>query len=205
MTDYTFVRWVLDTVNQTDGVTTLAFNIDDDSTAVAVYEIVLRTVTIQTTPLTGAAVGGTPSGTSNYVATVNDNSEVNLVAPATLADGDVDYELVRWSLNGVDQPVSQLNATFDIQEDTTAIATYQIIPRTLTVQSTPATGLTILGLPAGTTNYAEDVDDNSVVNLTAPAMVNHAGTDYGFAVWRVDGIDMPANPVSYTHLTLPTN
>ena len=83
-TDYTFVRWVKDGANQTDGVTTLSFNFSAASTCQAVYTLTQRMLTVQSSPTTGVSITGTPSGTTNYSSSRDDNSSVTLTAPATI-------------------------------------------------------------------------------------------------------------------------
>ena len=189
--DYEFTHWNVAGADQTAGEATTTFTINTNTTAIANYQIVQRALTVQSTPVSGLNIAGTPSGTTPYSGDVNDNSAVDLIAPATAADGQTDYEFVRWTRNGVAQQDGVLNVTFDIGADTVVEAVYQRVKRTLTVQSTPITGVAIAGTPAGTTNYPSEVDDNSQTDLTAPNMVTDAGTDYYFRLWRVNGADQP--------------
>ena len=196
-TDYYFVRWVLDDVDQPAGEPTLTFNIVDDALAMAVYHIVQRTLTVQSTPITGVSITGAPEvlgGDTNYSRAVDDNMEVILTAPAAHADGGTDYEFVRWRLDGEDQPLDQRTLSFHINADATAVAVYRIVERTLTVQSTPVTGVSITGAPealSGVTNYSVVLEDNSQVTLTAPAGHADGETDYEFVRWTLNGVNQP--------------
>jgi len=62
---------------------------------------------------------------------------------------------------------------------------------TLTVESTPITGVDITGDEPGTTDYAATCDDQDVVNLTAPGSVTVADADYTFVRWAVDDTEQP--------------
>ena len=67
---------------------------------------------------------------------------------------------------------------------------------TLTVLSTPITGIAITGDKPGTTNYTATCTDGQEVSLTAPVSVTISGIDYTFVRWTQDGIDMPADQAS---------
>jgi len=67
---------------------------------------------------------------------------------------------------------------------------------TLTVESTPITGVDITGDKPGTTNYTATCDDQEEVNLTAPAGATVADADYKFVRWAVNGADEPRNQTS---------
>jgi len=58
---------------------------------------------------------------------------------------------------------------------------------TLTVESTPITGVEITGDKPGTTDYTPTCDDQEVVNLTAPATVTVGALRYDFVQWTGDG------------------
>ncbi|MCB1131750.1 MAG: DUF642 domain-containing protein, partial [Verrucomicrobiae bacterium] len=72
----------------------------------------------------------------------------------------------------------------------------EVVPRTLTINSTPATGLSITVSPAdngsnsdGTTNFTRTYDSGTDVTLTAPAT---SGSDV-FSKWQRDGVDFSIN------------
>lgn len=59
--------------------------------------------------------------------------------------------------------------------------------RTLTVKSSPLTGVSITGDVPGTTNYTGACSSDQVVNLTAPATaLNTQGVRYRFVKWKLD-------------------
>jgi serine protease len=187
-TDYTFVRWVLDGTNQTDGLRTLAITMSAPHTAVAEYVRVTRTLTVQSTPITGVVITGA-GGTTNYTVSVPDNGQATLTAPASVSKNNVDYTFSRWVIGGTGQTAGLRTVSTTLNADTTAVAEYTIIKRTLTVQSTPVTGITITGTNGSgeTTNYTVSLDDETSLTLTAPAAFANGQTDYTFVRWVLDG------------------
>ena len=202
-TDYTFVKWVLNAVDQPPGDTTVSFFINEATTATAVYVRDQWTLTVHSTPISGVAIDGDPDscdGTTDYAVVLDDNTEVSLTAPATHSVGDTDYTFVKWVLNAVDQPPGDTTVSFFINETTTATAVYVRDQWTLTVQSTPITGVEIAGTPEGTTNYSQALDDNSEVSLTAPETVTEGERVYVFNRWTLNGVDQPVGQSTLTFM-----
>ncbi len=199
---YTFVKWVLNDVDQTAGQRTLSFTVSGDTTAKAVYQVVTRLLNVQSTPVAGADITGTNAGTTNYTTQVNDNTSVSLTAPSPVTIGGTDYAFQRWILNGVNKTTGAAELSFNIREDTTAVASYTIVKRSLTVQSTPFTSMVIGGNHAGITNYAVMCDDNAAVELIAPAGLTVSSVYYELQHWVVNGIDQAAGE---THLDFDIN
>ena len=185
------MRWTVGGAAQPDGQSNVTFTLTADTTAVAVYQVRQWTLSVQSTPVQGASIGGTPSGTTNYTAQVADNSTVSLTAPGAFSSGGADYTFVRWTVGGAAQPDGQAGVSFAINADTTAEATYAIQQWTVTVQSTPVTGVSISGTVSGTTQYSFAVADGSLASLTAPSSFSSGGTDYDFARWQINGSDQP--------------
>ena len=150
------------------------------------------TLDVQSTPITSVSISSSPSGTTNYSAELDEGASVSLTAPAAHSAGDTDYEFVRWTLNGADQAAGETSLSFTITADTTAVAVYEIEQRTLNVQSTPVTGVTVTASPPHLTNYSTTVDDNSALSVTASATHSDSGTDYQFVRWTLNGADQPA-------------
>ena len=113
---YTFVRWVLNGVGQADGESTLTFTINEDSSALAEYAAPMRTVQVQSIPITGVQITGTYPGTTNYATQTPHGSEVTLTAADAASDGDTNYEFVGWNL------VDRLAAHYPLNEGTGTIA-----------------------------------------------------------------------------------
>jgi hypothetical protein len=84
-----------------------------------------HTLTVESSPMSGVVITGTPSGTANYTSQLDHGSEVSLTAPAKFADGDAEYTFVRWLRDGRALPERQATLSFDITADTTVIAIYQ--------------------------------------------------------------------------------
>lgn len=152
-----------------------------------------RDLSVQSTPITGILISGTPSGPTNYSSARTHNSQVNLTAPATHVAGGIDYEFIRWRKNGADQG-SNRNIVFNITANTTCLTEYQIVKRTLNIQSTPVSGVNITGTSSDGTTVSGptprnglSINDNSDISLTAPPTYTVGNTDYHFVRWTVNG------------------
>jgi hypothetical protein len=169
-----------------------------DITAVAQYTTNTYTLTVQSTPPTGIVITSSTAdgGTTNYtVPGVASGTRVNLRAPATDPAG---YTFSRWTVNGAAQTAGQKSITFTLTAATTAVAQYTTNTYTLTVQSTPPTGIVITSSTGdgGRTNYTvRSVAYGTSVNLVAPA-TNPAR--YAFSHWTVNGVAQPAGQKSIT-------
>ena len=160
------------------------------------------TLTVQSTPRTGLTIGSSnagQNGTTNYtVPNITYNTSVNLQAPATDPPG---YTFLQWTVNATPQTAGLKNITFSMTANTTAVAQYTTNTYTLTVQSTPPTGLTIGSSNAGqngTTNYTvTGVAYNTSVNLQAP-VTDPAG--YTFAYWTINGAAQTPGQKSVTFM-----
>ncbi len=129
-------------------------------------------LSVHSTPITGVAIASSTNhnGSTNYQKTVNRGASVSLTAPATKSVGATDYHFLQWTGAPAGTVVSDggRTLTFSIQEDITVTAEYAIDTWTLTVQSTPITGVAITGDKPGSTNYTASCDDEQEVTLTAP-------------------------------------
>ena len=191
-TGYTFSQWTVNGTGQTAGQKSITFTMTAATTAVAQYTLNTYTLTVQSTPPTGLSIGSSTSdgGTTNYaVSSVAYGTSVNLQAPATDPTG---YTFSQWAVNGTAQTAGQKSITFTITAATTAVAQYTLNTYTLTVQSTPPTGLSIgsvLGY-GGVTNYTiPGIAYATSVDLEAPA-TDPAG--YTFSQWVVNGVPASA-------------
>ena len=101
---------------------------------------------------------------------------------------DDGYKFDGWSGDVVETGnplvVEDVTADMAIRADFTEMETY-----TVDVESTPAVGVTITGLPGGETNYTSSQLEQSELRLTAPELYSAEGQDYFFSHWSVDGID----------------
>ncbi|HUW33060.1 MAG TPA: dockerin type I domain-containing protein, partial [Planctomycetota bacterium] len=127
-------------------------------------------------------------GTTAYTATCNDEETVGLSAPAVALAGNVRYDFLRWVVDGIDQPAGVTDLELLISADRITVAVYAIRTHTLTVQSTPISGVAIAGDKPGATEYTATCDDQQIVDLEAPELVELA-VRYQFVRWHVDGSD----------------
>jgi hypothetical protein len=168
------------------------------TTAVAQYTLNTYTLTVQSTPPTGIVIASTTAdgGRTNYtVSRVAYGTSVNLAAPATNPAG---YTFAQWTVNGAAQTAGLKSITFTMTAATTAVAQYTLNTYTLTVQSTPPTGIVITSSTAdgGRTNYTVSrVAYGTSVNLAVPA-ANPPG--YVFLQWTVNGTAQTSGQKSIT-------
>ena len=150
------------------------------------------TLTVQSIPLSGVAITGSHPGTTEYSVVCLDQDAVGLQAPAEAANGAVDYDFVRWMVNGAGQPDGELDLAFAIGADTAAVAVYTIRTHELAVGSDPIVAVEIAGTRPGTTVYTATCDDEETVTLSAPAVANDGAVRYDFIRWVLDGVEQDA-------------
>jgi hypothetical protein len=203
-TGYTFSQWTVNGTAQTAGLKSITFTMPAAAvTAAAQYTLNTYPLTVQSTPLTGLSIGSNTgdSGTTNYTASgVGYGTSVNLQAPATDPTG---YTFSKWTVNGTAQTAGLKSITFTMAAAaTTAVAQYTLNTYTLTVQSTPPTGVVVTSSSAdgGKTNYSvSSVGYGTSITLAAPA-TDPAG--YTFSQWTVNGTAQTAGLKSIT-FTMP--
>jgi len=110
-----------------------------------------------------------------------------------------DYAFWCWYING--QFTENYNASF--MPNPSVGGTYEAVYvtagtlATLNVESSPVTGIPIVGTPGGTTGYTVIWAEGLFFTLTAPPLVNSGGQEYVFSTWIVDG-----NPVKVKGTTM---
>jgi len=145
-------------------------------------------LTIGSTPVTGVNITGDRPGVTEYTTTCADQEVVSLTAPASTTTGEgITYNFVRWE--GLADGVATIQVTVDSSH--TVVAVYEVQTWTLSVESSPISGVAITGDKPGTTGYAANCEDQEIVNLTAPLTVTDATVRYDFVRWIVDGTDQP--------------
>ena len=187
---YTFSQWTVNGAAQPAGQKSITFTMDGAMTAVAQYTLNGYALTVESTPPTGLSIGSSSGqqGATNYYKNVANGASVNLQAPATDPAG---YVFSQWSVNGAAQTAGQKSITFTVSGDMIAVAQYTLKGYTLTVQSTPPTGLSIGSSSGhgGTTNCTiPGIASGTSVNLEAPA-TDPAG--YTFSQWTLNGAAQP--------------
>ena len=197
---YTFSCWTLNGTPQVAGAKEIRPTMPATSlTAVAQYTLNTYPLTAQSTPPSGVVITSSTgnNGTTPYTNTVAYGTVVNLVAPATDPTG---YTFQHWTQNGVATVLGTgpKSITFTMHMAMTAVAVYTTNSYTLTVQSTPMTGIVITSStsPAdgGTTNYTvPGIKYGTTMNLAAPA-TDPVG--YTFSQWTLTQTT-GANPVPF--------
>ena len=199
-TGYTFSQWTVNGTAQPAGQKSITFTMPARrrrpwrSTRRTAY-----TLNVQSTPPTGAEHrfehGPRRDDELHAVPSVAAGTSVNLQAPATDPTG---YTFSQWTVNGTAQTAGQKSISSRCPRHTTAVAQYTLNSYTLTVQSTPPTGVFITSSTGngGTTNYAvPGVASGTSVNLAAPAT---DPTGYTFSQWTVNGAAQAAGQKSIT-------
>ena len=171
-----------------------------DHTLTAVYEPVTCTLTVASSnPNSGVAVAASPNdnngqggGGAPFTLSYSNNTVVTLLASTT--SGGNNFQ--KWELDGVDAGTSTM-ISVPMSAHHTLTAVYVAAPppiRTLTVASAnPSSGITVTASPndndgkaSGTTQFALNYNNNTVVTLTAPA-ISRGKT---FKKWQKDGVDL---------------
>ncbi len=184
-----FIKWIVDGVeNPSPGI---SLTMDREHEVAAVYSG-LHTLSVQSSPITGASIALSPDdvknegdGISNFSRTYDDGTVVSLTAPELFDD----HRFSHWLVDGVENSSPDISLTMDREHSVTAVYTQMY---TLTVQSSPNTGAPIVLSPDdvnddgdGITNFSRTYDDGTVVSLTAPEIFD----DYLFSYWFVDGFE----------------
>ncbi|MCP4213088.1 MAG: hypothetical protein GY765_00460 [bacterium] len=190
--DGIFLKWVVDGVDYNS--TTVNFAMNADSFATAHYGNAYYTLDVQSSPVTGVAIGVSPNdtanrggGDTNFSRFYETGSEVTLTA----AESHNDRVFSHWSIGDTDVPYSAATTvTFIMDGGKSFTANYVIPTQTLTVQSSPDTGVAITVEPVdttgagnGTTTFTRVYTTGTAVNLMAPEAFNNRP----FSHWLING------------------
>src|SRR6185369_6783576 len=191
-----FLVWRRNGFDWSSSLSTSVDMIPETTTMTAVYVTPQRTLTIASAnPSSGVSItvspndnGGLGNGTTQFTRTYNQGTSVNLTAPATAGGNNFQ----KWQRNGVDWATTQ-GTSVPLDANYTMTAVYVTPPRTLTVASTnPSSGVSITvspndngGLGNGTTQFTRTYNNNTTVNLTAPATTG----GNNFQKWQRNGVD----------------
>ena len=134
-------------------------------------------------PNMGNVIQGIPSDNTELPS----GTLVNLTAPMECCVRDTDYLFEHWIVNGVQMSDGEAALSFTIDHNTLAVACYTPCKRMLRVASQPIEGINISGDAGGLTEYVHELDDNSLVELTAPEVPEGQAGEYVFKEWRLDG------------------
>jgi hypothetical protein len=153
-----------------------------------------QTVVVTSTPVLGVPVAvsqtdinGSSSGNTYFTRTYSYGTGVTLTAPPT---HDV-YVFIKWIVDGVDVTANSIQLTMNQYHSVTCVYA-PTGDKTLTVQSSPETGVPITVSPPdkngnanGNTDFTRLYALSTEVTLTAPAVFNTRD----FVRWQVDGVD----------------
>ncbi|HUU68090.1 MAG TPA: SBBP repeat-containing protein, partial [Planctomycetota bacterium] len=148
-------------------------------------------LSVKSAPFADVPITGDRPGTTDYSIVCEQGEAVTLNAPLLHSVGGVRYDLVRWVVDGVNQPDGQASVNVIMKDSVSAEVLYSVRQWTLTVLSAPFTGVSIAGSLPGETLYAEVCDDQTAVTLTAPQSVRAEGRDYVFVRWLLDNVSQP--------------
>ena len=176
---------------------------DPSKTVTAEYEIQKHTLTVQSTPVAGVSITGTKPGTTIYTATCTDHQALNLSAPPTATVAGSDYSFVRWTVDGAAKPDLQTSLSLTMYADHTATAVY-FRHCTLSVRSSPITGVNVLGDKTGKTDYAVEFEQQQSVTLSAQPGVVVGIRSFPFVWWTLDGVPQPLRQANL-QLTMDTD
>ena len=182
---YRLNRWLIDGDTASYGSPSLWLTMSTSHTCGAQYVEDICTLTVQSLPMTGVAITGTLPGTTNYSAILPGMSSATLTAPPNVMVGQTKYNFLNWRVNDTDQTAGALTVNVRMYSNLTATALYGNQDFTLTVQSTPVTGIAITGDKPGTTTYAASCAPGLPVVLQAPPTVTSGGTANYFAAWTL--------------------
>jgi Leucine-rich repeat (LRR) protein len=188
--DKSFLKWVVDGVDNTSG--TITVTMDSDHTAQAVYQASTYTLTVRSSPDPDVPITVTPpdnndlgNGNTEFFRTYNYGTNVTLTAPSPYYGKN----FVKWLIDGTENSSQTVEVIMDSSH--TAHAVYQSAAYTLTVQSAP-TGIGITVTPSdnngngdGNTDFTRTYYSGTLVTLTAPS----SSDNNNFIKWTVDGND----------------
>ena len=194
-----FDRWLLDGVSRHGsvdlggGVNCITFKLIQNSTLIAAYKsfnhtLNVRSEDIQSMPILGIPIEGTPAGTTtDIVMVLEEGLDVSLAAPIIHNANGQRFHFLHWEIDDETQALRQNVVRFTIGGDVDATAVYEAGDFALTVSSVPVSGVTINGTNGGTTDYVVILENGSQVGLTAPTSHQLLGTGLDFKKWLLLG------------------
>jgi len=186
---YSFVQWKLDGIGRPAGQALLTVSMNEAHAAVAAYQVQTHGLTVQSTPVTGVPITGTSAGSTNYTASCEDQLVVSLWAPKLVVVQNARYKLLRWTLDGADQPLGQTSLQFVMDAPHTAVAVYEQVTPSLILRGPADRGEPPLP-PAGGT-FTVDVYLNNLYDFAgmqaALDFIDPSGADAGFLISTAGG------------------
>ena len=186
---YSFVQWKLDGIGRPAGQALLTVSMNEAHAAVAAYQVQTHGLTVQSTPVTGVPITGTSAGSTNYTASCEDQLVVSLWAPKLVVVQNARYKLLRWTLDGADQPPGQASLQLVMDAPHTAVAVYEQVAPSLILRGPADRGEPPLP-PAGST-FTVDVYLNNLYGFAgmqaALGFIDASGSDAGFLISTAGG------------------
>ncbi|HUU95429.1 MAG TPA: dockerin type I domain-containing protein, partial [Phycisphaerae bacterium] len=138
---------------------------------------------------TGVPITGTSAGSTNYTASCEDQLVVSLWAPKLVVVQNARYKLLRWTLDGADQPPGQASLQLVMDAPHTAVAVYEQVAPSLILRGPADRGEPPLP-PAGST-FTVDVYLNNLYDFAgmqaALDFIDPSGADAGFLISTAGG------------------
>ena len=210
-----FKQWQKDGVT-VETTTAVTFNMNTDHTLTAVYgPITTHNLTVASSnPDNGVAIavspndnGGLGNGTTQFTRNYNQNTYVDLNAPATAPNGNI---FQKWTRDGVDASTDQFILAYTDRDHTMTAIYVAPATFTLTVASSNPNGVNITvspsdkgGLGDGTTQFTRSYNQNTAVTVTAPAAAANGNI---FDRWLLNGSSLTfsrsTNIFMYANVTM---
>jgi len=180
-----FVRWKIDGVPQPVGSRDITLLMDDEKSAVAIYEIQKWILNVQSVPA-GVFIDGDRPGVTEFTADCHDQEFIMLLAPASIVDQGIRYNFFRWTIDETEQPDEEVSVQVVVDDSKSIVAVYQIETHKLTVTSAPLSEISMAGDKPGVTDYQVPCDDQDLVTLLAPVTAHVEGIRHDFVRWMLD-------------------
>jgi len=180
-----FVRWKINGELLPVGSRDITLLMDDEKSAVAIYEIQKWTLNVQSVP-TGVFIDGDRPGVTEFTADCHDQEFIMLLAPASIVDQGIRYNFLRWRIDETEQPDEEVSVQVVVDDSKSIVAVYEIQTHKLTVTSAPVSGISMAGDKPGVTDYQIPCDDQDLVTLLAPVTAHVEGIRHDFVRWMLD-------------------
>ena len=185
---FKFVEWQRGQEQTVDNIIT--FDINEETFAIAVYELNQRTLTVESTvdsvSFGGLSIEGDPSeatGTTPYNLSIITGTQITLTAPLTQSMGIEQYKFIRWKIGNEEQDLGKNIINFNLDTNITVTADYVLAATLLTVRSLPVDGVMVTGPNGMITNYTQAISGNTEVTLEAPSPHDPDGLNLIFKHW----------------------
>ncbi len=187
--DYEFSHWNINNENQGFGNNPVSVTMYENTNAIAEYQLNQFSLTVNTetensVPINDISIDGSLGEIKTpFTTSVRQNNLMELFAEEERTIGGETFHFKQWKINGQNREVRQRSVSFNLIEDTTAIAIYSEGDLLLTVSSISTSGVTIDGTNGGTTDFISTFNNNDNVQLTAPSSFTTGSSTSQFKNW----------------------